>query len=186
MIKNYLTFVVGATNVGKSTTLQAFLKAFPEETHLIEVGKMLRAKYPPEYFEGQGAPAKTQVEALSMLFDGIEAADKAKKRFVFVDGQPRDVEQAVAIQRYKGNLERTRTCLHLVCPREVRVARAQARDTGKALELSMARMDADILKIHEVLIAFDECHYERWNTNHRHYDPAAYWRVFTKVQETQP
>lgn len=64
-----LIFVIGATNAGKSTLISA---AKEVGCGTVEVGKMMRAKYPPEYFQGQAAPTKTQGEAMQMMMDGIE------------------------------------------------------------------------------------------------------------------
>ena len=66
-----LVFVIGATNAGKSTLINA---ARELGCCVVEVGKMMRAKYPPEYFKGSAAPEHTDKESWGMLLDGLEQA----------------------------------------------------------------------------------------------------------------
>jgi adenylate kinase family enzyme len=146
-MNNYIIYVVGATNTGKTTLLEKVKEKWPELVHLIQVGKILRSKYPPEYFEGQAAPSKTQEEAIQLVLDGIKAGEN--KQFILVDGQPRDTTQADTLCQLP--TFRDQIIIELVAPREIRVKRAEARDTGSKLELSLQRMDKDILCTHEVI-----------------------------------
>jgi adenylate kinase family enzyme len=148
-MNNYIIYVVGATNTGKTTLLEKVKEKWPELVHLIQVGKILRSKYPPEYFEGQAAPSKTQEEAIQLVLDGIKAGEN--KQFILVDGQPRDTTQADTLCQLP--TFRDQIIIELVAPREIRVKRAEARDTGSKLELSLQRMDKDILCTHEVRVA---------------------------------
>lgn len=173
MAKKYLFFVVGATNVGKSTFLSAIRSALGKQVHLVEVGKWMRAKYPPEHFKGQAAPAHTQKEALEMLFGGIEKGREDGATIILVDGQPRDVEQSQTIKaKFRDEMELNLGVLHLVCPREERERRARARDLSpEAIQLSLDRMDRDILQLHEVLIDFDWWEKHQINTHAKGYSP---------------
>ena len=83
-------YVWGSTCVGKSTLMQK-AKDYSSKVGLCEVGKEFRKKYPPEYFRGQGAPAHTQDEALDILKEFYEKYKE--KKFLLVDGQPRDESQ---------------------------------------------------------------------------------------------
>lgn len=123
-----LFFVMGMTNAGKSTLIDA-VKTIPD-LGTVEVGRMMRAKYPPEHFAGQDAPKHTATEAWQMMLDGIDA--HRYKKAIFIDGQPRDVEQAtrsVALAKFH-NWDSE--YLILAAPHEVRLARAISRD-GKDL-----------------------------------------------------
>jgi adenylate kinase family enzyme len=148
-----LIFVVGATNSGKTTLLEAASKEWPRTTGLVEVGKMLRAKYPPSYFDGQAAPASTAEEAWEMMVSGIGACVREKKSFIYIDGQPRDVNQVERIvgSYYNAFAYRCRF-LHLFAPAEIRELRACARDkTKESLELSLRRLQTEPAQLFEVL-----------------------------------
>jgi adenylate kinase family enzyme len=172
--KTFLFFVMGATNVGKSTFLQSVKDAWPNDVHLVEVGKALRAKYPPEYFQGQGNPAHTQQEAIDLCFAGILDGEFLGRRYILVDGQPRDVGQAESIMKFDGcSSLRERAVIELVCPREERRRRAMNRDRsdGSSLALALERLDRDVLQLHEVLLAFTKYQIHRFNTGKETYEP---------------
>lgn len=147
--KTGLLFVIGPTNAGKSTFLQKAKAAWPE-VGLVEVGKMMRAKYPPEHFQGQAAPAHTQVEALQMMMDGIKAAEAAGCPMALIDGQPRDMDQLKLILGMRDKY--MIAFLHLWAPLEERERRARERDKDNPakLELSLARMKNDPPMIYEI------------------------------------
>jgi hypothetical protein len=155
-----LYFTLGPTNVGKSTILEAAGKIPP--VGLIEVGKMLRAKYleptskfyDPDFFKGQAAPTHTAKEAWKLMEDGVEDTIEAGKNILFIDGQPRDVDQCDQVYNcYQSMADRYNVIyLNLFARLETRIARAKKRDTDEAkLKLSMARMENDCIKIYEVL-----------------------------------
>jgi len=179
--KSFLFFVMGGTNVGKSTFLETVKKHYPSETHLVEVGKILRAKYPPSHFQGQGNPAHTQNEAIELCFSGIRDGEAKGARFIFVDGQPRDAGQAKEIMAFSDcSISRERAVIELVCPRKIREARATARDVDcpEKLRLALDRLDRDILAIHEVLLVFTRYPIHRFNTGSDSYGPlGAFQRV---------
>jgi hypothetical protein len=92
----------------------------------VEVGRMLRAKYPPEYFKGQAAPAHTAAEAWQLCIDGIEENIRLGKKAILIDGQPRDEEQAEKVM----GLPYMHVFIGLHASIEVRRKRAIARDRG--------------------------------------------------------
>jgi adenylate kinase family enzyme len=169
----YLFFVMGATNVGKSTFLNNVKTAYPDYTYLIQVGKIFRQRYSPDYFEGQAAPVKTQEEAIEILFS--EYAKATEYPFVLIDGQPRDLNQSKLLQNTPKFEDRRCLVFHLVAPRIIREARARGRDTGKALELSLARLDDDVLKLHEILIDFTR--FDRYTINTEKENPLDVFRT---------
>ncbi len=145
-----LYFVMGATNAGKSTFLEHMSRDRNSQVGLVEVGKMMRAKYPPSFFAGQAAPSHTATEAWQMMVDRIAEHQRNGKRFAFIDGQPRDIEQAKKILR---DYWEHSSFINLYCPEYVRRARAEKRDAAdpEKLRLSMLRMQGDIPKLYDVL-----------------------------------
>lgn len=140
-----LIFVMGATNVGKTSFMDC-ARGYAA-IGLVEVGKLMRAKYPPDYFKGQGAPAHTQTEAWQMMTDGIAAHAAGTDPHgpsvsaVLIDGQPRNVEQT----QWALKMPNPKVFLHLWCPPDVREERARKRDAADPakLELSLKRLVDD-------------------------------------------
>lgn len=146
-----IVFTVGPTNAGKSTLMDV-AKATPR-VGTVEVGRLMRAKYPPSHFKGEGAPKHTQVEAWQMMVDGIAASVAAGNAVTFVDGQPRDVQQANDIvAQYVNNPLYEVFFLHLTCPEDIREQRRVARDGGDPEKdaLSKARMVTDYRSLYNV------------------------------------
>lgn len=134
-----LLFVMGATNVGKSTYLDS-IRHYPG-VGLVEVGKMFRAKYPPEHFQGQAAPAHTQKEAWSMFLEGVAQCVSKDCKVAVIDGQPRNPEQT----KWALAMPNPMRFVHLWAPPDVREARARNRDKDdpSKLELSLKRLIDD-------------------------------------------
>jgi adenylate kinase family enzyme len=162
---NHLIFVIGPTNAGKGTFLEA-AKRWDDRVGLVEVGKMMRAKYldpksphyDPDHFKGQAAPKHTAVEAWQMMLDGFRACQEQRKTIVLVDGQPRDIEQCERIhQQFEvgvpPTLDVTVTYAHIYAPEALRWERAQARDGSDPakLALSKARLQGDAVGLYEVM-----------------------------------
>jgi len=155
----HIIFVLGPTNSGKTTVLET--AGTVGRVHLVEVGKMMRAKYldpgslnyNPDYFKGDSSPAHTAIEAFDMMQTGIARGIQAGKDIIFVDGQPRDIKQCDNIfELYERNPNNRVTYLNLYAPLELRRERAAKRDSDPVkLALSMARMEKDVIKIYEVL-----------------------------------
>ncbi len=152
-----LVFTVGPTNAGKSTLMDV-AKATPR-AGTVEVGRLMRAKYPPSHFKGEGAPKHTQVEAWQMMVDGITASVAAGNVVTFVDGQPRDTQQADDIyDQYVKSLLYDVHFLHLTCPEDIRETRRVARDGGDAEKdaLSKARMTTDYRSLYNVFTCLQD------------------------------
>ena len=137
-------YIIGPTNSGKSTFLKAILAEHGPRIGLIEVGKVLRAKYPSEYFKGLNNPAHTAVEAWKIFTDSWDAYAAFGKEVIITDGQPRDTKQTLAVIERGVSGER-QAFIHLWAPLEIRRARAELRDLGNeaALELSRQRLVND-------------------------------------------
>jgi hypothetical protein len=145
-----ILFILGPTNCGKSTLINKMEKSgvfYP-----VLIGKILRAKYPPEYFEGQAAPAKTDNDAWSIMVDEINSAHNSCK-IPMIDGQPRNsVQYQWCVRDYFNNPEYDCKFIKLWASREERVRRAKLRDTDEAkLALSMRRMDDDVLVLEDIV-----------------------------------
>lgn len=141
-------FVIGATNTGKSFLLDS-VRRHPD-CGVIEVGKEMRRRYPPSHFQGQAAPAHTAEEAWQVYLDGM--TENAKKALIWCDGQPRDLirtERILALNPEKY----PRLFIHLWASKAVRENRARGRDGSdpEKLALAMARLDADLPPLYDVL-----------------------------------
>lgn len=144
-------FVIGATNAGKTTLLDT-VKALAHPDHAtIEIGRRFRAKYPPEHFRGESNPKHTADEAWSWFVEEATAHRTMGKRFVWVDGQPRDIPQAEAIVANGWDIG---GCyVHLYADESVRIRRAKLRDTDPAkLALSMARINGDLPSLEKIIV----------------------------------
>jgi hypothetical protein len=147
-----LIFVIGATNAGKSTLLDS-VRSYPG-IGLVEVGKMMRAKYPPEHFAGQASPTHTAAEAWMMFGSRVIECAADGCRVAFVDGQPRDMTQCESILA----LPNPKLFLHLWAPIHVREERARKRDSdptvpdaeNQKLQLALKRVIGDIPKLYDV------------------------------------
>lgn len=145
---------MGATNSGKTTMIEQLSDVY----YPVMVGRELRKRFPPDYFDGQAAPAKTDELAFQIMCEGIqEAHDKAM--IPIVDGQPRNQVQLEWCKRDFIDRDGMFECkfIHLWAPREIRVARAKARDTDEAkLKLSMDRMDGDVLTLYDLWLQLSQ------------------------------
>lgn len=177
-----LIFVIGATNAGKSTLLDA-VRPWPG-VGMVEVGKMFRAKYPPEYFAGQANPSHTQVEAWQMFLDAVSARALEGCHVAFVDGQPRDLEQCEAILA----LPNPKVVLHLWAPTSERKRRAVSRDglpdvpdeLNAKLQLSLSRVTGDLPKLYDVVMRIqsdDTCTVHHLDTTSHNYSPSGVTRA---------
>lgn len=130
-----IVHVLGCTNAGKSTLLE--LMGQRRGVHLVEVGKMMRAKYldpssphyTPDKFKGQAAPKETAEEAWSLYVDGVREGLANDAQLILVDGQPRDLEQADMIVDAKENDEQGNRYEFLLvhADEEIREARLRSR-----------------------------------------------------------
>jgi len=88
-----IAFIMGCTCVGKSSFLEYCQSHYPNKVGLVEVGKTLRAKYPPEHFKGQAAPEHTKQEAWQICESTVKKHASEGKQLILVDGQPRSTHQ---------------------------------------------------------------------------------------------
>jgi hypothetical protein len=146
----FLAYVIGPTNSGKSTLMDLANK--DPRIGTIEVGKYMRAKYPPSYFKGQGNPKHTADEAWQVYEDQLAAHEAAGKILILADGQPRDTKQAHQVLADTRH-EDSRVFIHMWAPTEVLLERAHRRDGAdpERLALSTARLVSDMPAVYNVL-----------------------------------
>jgi shikimate kinase len=84
-------FLIGITCSGKTTILNQMKQRHPDAIGLVQVGKEMRRRHPPEYFDGLGAMPKTEDEAWTIFEEQLKKC--AGYRYVLVDGQPRMASQ---------------------------------------------------------------------------------------------
>lgn len=144
---------MGPTCAGKSTLLHATRNQDPESVGLVEVGKMLRAKYPPTYFAGQNNPKHTAAEAWNLCEEGVISHREAGKKVVLVDGQPRDIPQvAMCIERFPDEVYDKEFVL-IDAKLEERERRARASRQGEDLEkLAIPRLTNDMIANYQVMV----------------------------------
>ena len=148
--KPFIAYIIGPTNAGKTTLLD--LAAKRPDVGVVEVGKYMRAKYPPSHFKGQNNPAHTAVEAWQVYCDQLKANEDAGKILILVDGQPRDTKQTIDILNDRDRQDR-RVFVHMWAPTEVLAMRSQNRDGGdpEKLALNTARLVSDMPSNYNVL-----------------------------------
>jgi adenylate kinase family enzyme len=138
-----IIFVMGPTNVGKSHFINK-MASEAKNVGLVEVGKYLRAKYPPEKFEGQ--MDFSELKAENIMIEHIEHRIQEGFGTVIVDGQPRS---DVQVDRAHDFLTNTAYPVNpvfvlLECPDEIRRERMLKRDKNNSdLQLSQARFQRD-------------------------------------------
>ena len=139
---------MGATNCGKTTVIDHICEQY-DNYHAVLVGKKMRAMFPPNYFEGQAAPAKTDELAFSLMMEGIE---ESGDDIPIIDGQPRN---QVQLEWCKEKVFNTYDCRFVVlwAPRHIREARARGRDMEESqLALSLQRMDSDQVTLFDIIL----------------------------------
>jgi len=165
-----IVHVIGVTCSGKSTLMDVARNRPLWGT--VEVGKLMRAKYPPEYFAGQCNPTHTADEAWRMYLDGLEKNRKRGTVCCFVDGQPRDQSQFDEILQDKVD---THHFLHLWAPKGLLLLRSTERDGAdeERLKLSSARIDNDVPALYMLLsqVLAYRLPLRAYNTSDSEYDP---------------
>lgn len=148
--KPLLFSIFGITNVGKSTLIDR-CRDIPD-LGVIEVGKEMRRRHPPEYFKGLAALPETETEVWQICEEQYAAAANAGKRAILVDGQPRMPSQVVEMYRRFGPYR----VIHLYASHPTLAARAAARDTdpGK-VELNRKRLVNDYNQLYHSLMAYE-------------------------------
>lgn len=148
-----LVFVMGPTCSGKSTLLHLARNRDSESVGLVEVGKMMRAKYPPEHFQGQNNPKHTAAEAWQMCEEGVRSHAEAGKKVILVDGQPRDIPQVGSCIYQFSAVEYSRHFLLIDAALDERERRARESRSGADLEtLAIPRLRNDMVAYYSVLV----------------------------------
>lgn len=147
-----LYYCLGTTCAGKTWLMERAQQRYPEIFGLVEVGKIFRQRYSPDYFKGSAAPEHTEREAVAIFQE--EMAKQASKPVVLVSGQPRRVSQIKpTIQTYPG------TALLIYAEEEELRRRAGERGSQADIELSMARINNDRIQLYDVLFHLIEGEY---------------------------
>ncbi len=152
-----IVYLMGCTCAGKGTFIDFVQAQQAKHIGFVQVGKMFRAKYPPEYFKGQAAPAHTQKEATDMCLQGIKDNIDAGKEIVIVDGQPRSDDQVLITQVWKKTLGPKFQCRYemLDCSLDERKRRLEGRFTGTdsaSFDLGAKRLENDMKTYYTVLM----------------------------------
>jgi len=149
----YLNFLLGPTNVGKTTLIDQAVKEL--NAHGVFVGRVLRAKYGEDYFKGQAAPEHTKKESLEIMDQGITEGLNCYKPLILVDGQPRSDDQLeYIIEKYlkRSYTDMTVSFLLLYCSDEVRRKRMESRDlTPEKKRLTEQRFYGDLPQVHKLI-----------------------------------
>lgn len=137
--------ILGVTNVGKSSLLDKFNHPL---IHKIEVGKELRSRHPPEYFNGLAALHKTEEEVWEIFNEQYKKATQEGARVILVDGQPRlEAQVDIMFLRFP-EME----AIWLFAPHKILEERAKKRDKDKKLtSLSEKRLINDYRQLHIVI-----------------------------------
>ena len=104
--------VLGNTGVGKTTVMDLVCQRNPGLAFGISVGRELRKRYPPSYFEGQATPQKTELEAMQIYreFVNFHSTPESSARLILVDGQPRKLKSLhTADPNNPGNVQQLTT-----------------------------------------------------------------------------
>ncbi len=147
---------MGPTGAGKSTLLRAMAYGYPQVVGTVEIGKFLRDKYGPAYFKGQAAPEHTQAEAWAVYVEQCELAMADGKKVILVDGQPRDISQALGCvdHDWPNEFNVDKRFVWINAAEDLRKARLIERTKGDRddYELAMQRMTNDYRNAYLVFV----------------------------------
>lgn len=150
----FLFCVMGMTCAGKSTLFDYFSDKISKgilNFGLIEVGKEMRKRYPPEHFQGQSNPKHTAQEAWQIFLGQYAEHKQSGKKIILCDGQPRDIDQTHAMVTDFPNAH----YIMLDVPHNLRRARAVQRfpiEQKENHDLTMKRLYNDYRGGFEVLL----------------------------------
>lgn len=144
--------LMGPTCSGKSTFIQSLLTTNPDTIGAIEVGKEMRRRHPPEYFNGLGAMEHTEKEVWDIFEEQFEA--NRGKRIILVDGQPRLPSQVDKLIDFASKHLHTLYYLLFNVTKEETFERLQKRhaDDLKSQALGFARSTNDKVQLYDVLV----------------------------------
>lgn len=138
-----IVFVMGATCSGKTTLIEKADEYFADTATTLCVGKILRKKHPPEYFEGSGAPEKTTQDVLDIFDKGVSDFKDSTYSMLLVDGMPRQDCQIQRVAELESHFHIV--FVYLYCPdkeRELRLSERFKKGTS-GHDLGLARMQSD-------------------------------------------
>jgi len=144
--------VIGVTNAGKSTLMDHMRSV--DGCACIEIGKEMRRRHPPEYFQGLGAMAETEQEVWEIFDEQHSDALHRGAPLVLIDGQPRLESQVLQLRIRVGKYR----LLQLHAPHDELRRRAEARDGASpgALQLTERRLVNDYRQLYEVLTTYNQ------------------------------
>lgn len=171
----YIVPIMGTTCAGKSTLINKARARNNPKIGLVEIGKILRAKYPPEFFKGQAAPAHTQEEAWNLCFDAVNKHLEVGCELILIDGQPRDLRQLATMMKdpWPGLYQVWYVLLHASMEERERRARQDRADTQGNLDLALARIKNDMVNYYDILVHlhFYDKPLTVYMTDHEQYTP---------------
>jgi hypothetical protein len=153
MQKSSFIYVFGVTCTGKDYLVEKALQMYPNIFGAVQVGKEFRRRYPPEHFQGMGAPAHTEDEAYQIFLDELNKV--SDKNRVLIVGQPRRASHVDRIYRkYPGLI------LWLHAKDVVLEERINKRfpDDLKSKELAIQRLANDRIQLYDTLYELSKYH----------------------------
>lgn len=151
----YLVSVLGVTASGKTTFIDFAKKQCPDLVRSVNIGQILRAKYPPSYFEGKDSMPKTEQEVQEILEDYVREFNSSESEVLLIDGQPRTIHQIDFLEHLidKYKLDGIQY-VWVDCLDAEREKRGTKRSkTEDELELFNARKVGDKISVFEVLFS---------------------------------
>lgn len=95
--------VLGITCAGKDTLME-YIASNYEGVGLVQVGKEMRKRHPPEYFKGLGAMQSTEEEVRQIYCE--QYGQVKHNRLVLVSSQPRLISQVSFVYEVDGHRKR--------------------------------------------------------------------------------
>lgn len=158
-MKAVIFAIMGCSCSGKSTFIEEVKNVINSSSPAfkmgtVEVGKMLRAKYPPSHFQGQAAPAHTQEEAWALCLESIKELLEKNVKVIFVDGQPRSIDQIFRMAKLPEQLDVCVRYVSLYTDPLTRMQRGIYRDSlnRHAMYLTMQRFHNDPPAQYEIIM----------------------------------
>jgi predicted kinase len=179
--------IMGACYTGTTTLLAKCKQEEPSLFGLVEVGKLLRAKYGEDHFKGQAAPDHTEQEAWDLGEREMNARIREGHKVILVDGQPRRINQFQKMVNYVAAHEYPIIYTVLYAPLDERKERAIKRDGGDEARtrLGNARLTDDMVKQHDLLLMMMSSGYVAelnvYDTTHMGWDQEFLDRVFESL-----
>lgn len=141
-------FIIGTTCVGKDYLIETACTKYPHLFGAVQVGKELRRRHPPEYFQGLGCAPACYDEALDIYREQWKLNQMIGKKYILVSGQPREMSQVQPVLDFaKG------TVVWMFAPHDVIMERLEKRfanDTSSK-ELALQRLKNDRVQLYDTI-----------------------------------